>query len=78
MTPKEALTISSCPLFDQISDDEVLEIFKTVPFTTKSYEKNALVMIRGDEYDSLRILLKGEVSAEIQGFQWQKPLKLKI
>ena len=68
MIESEAEIISSSPLFAGISVEEVLEIFKTIPFSTKSYSKGSLVMIRGDEYDSLKILLEGEVSAEIQDF----------
>lgn len=65
MNKNEAKTISSCPLFSGISADEVVDIFKSVSFSIKSYNKDSLVMIRGDEYDSLKILLEGEVSAEI-------------
>ena len=64
----EAEIIAACPLFDGISVEEVMEIFKIVPYSIKSSNKDSLVMIRGDEYNSLSILLKGEVSAEIQDF----------
>lgn len=60
--------ISTCPLFDGIEVEEILDIFRTIPYSVKSYNKDSLVMIRGDEYESLKILLKGEVSAEIQDF----------
>jgi len=65
---KEAETISECPLFKGITVEEVMNLFEKVSYSTKSFHKDSLVMIRGDEYDSLRILLKGEVSAEIQDF----------
>jgi CRP-like cAMP-binding protein len=68
MNKNEAKIISSCPLFSGISVDEVMEIFNNVSFSTKHYAKDSLVMIRGDQYDSLKILLEGEVSAEIQDF----------
>jgi CRP-like cAMP-binding protein len=68
MTKDQALILSSCPLFKGVSDDEVLELFNKVPYSMKSYNKDALLMIRGDAYDSLKILIKGEVSAEIQDF----------
>lgn len=68
MNKNEAKLISSCPLFSGISVDEVVEIFNSVSFSTKNYAKDSLVMIRGDQYDSLKILLEGEVSAEIQDF----------
>ena len=68
MIESEAEIISSSPLFAGISVEEILDIFKTIPCSAKSYSKDSLVMIRGDEYDSLKILLEGEVSAEIQDF----------
>lgn len=68
MTKAEADILSLCPLFEGITNDEVLEMFNKVPYSTKTHNKGSLVMIRGDEYDSLKILLKGEVSAEIQDF----------
>jgi CRP-like cAMP-binding protein len=68
MDLQDASILAACPLFDGISRDEVIELFKSVPYKTKFYNKNALLMIRGDEYNSLSILLKGEVSAEIQDY----------
>lgn len=60
--------LSTCSLFKGISIDEILSLFEGIPYRKKSFEKDSLVMIRGDEYESLRILLEGEVSAEIQDF----------
>lgn len=68
MIESEAKIISSSPLFTGISVEEVVEIFSSVPFSTKRFAKDSLVMLRGDQYDSLKILLEGEVSAEIQDF----------
>ncbi len=68
MNREKAAVISGCPLFREITIDEIVEIFETVPYIIKSYAKGSFIMIRGDEYDSLRILLKGEISAEIQDF----------
>jgi len=68
MNKADAEILSACSLFDGITKDEVLALFEEVPYTNKTFGKGSLVMIRGDEYDSLRILLKGEVSAEIQDF----------
>ena len=68
MDNTDAEIIASCPLFKGITVEEVVELFDRVPYTTKSYHKESLLMIRGDEYDSLKILLKGEVSAEIQDY----------
>jgi len=68
MVESEANIISSSPLFAGITPKEIQKIFQSVSFSTKCYAKGALVMIRGDEYDALKILLAGEVSAEIQDF----------
>ncbi len=68
MNTADAKILSACSLFNGIADDELLFLFEGIPYTEKSFSKNSMVMIRGDEYDSLKILLEGEVSAEIQDF----------
>lgn len=68
MIESDAKIISSSPLFRGINAAEILHIFNTLTSSTKRYNKGSLVMIRGDEYDDLKILLEGEVSAEIQDF----------
>lgn len=68
MNTADAKIISACSLFNGINDDDVISLFEDIPYTKKSYSKDSMVMIRGDEYDSLKILLEGEVSAEIQDY----------
>lgn len=68
MIESEATILSSSSLFAGITTQEIQQIFKNVSFRTKCYPKGALVMLRGDQYDALKILLQGEVSAEIQSF----------
>ncbi|WP_413701989.1 Crp/Fnr family transcriptional regulator [Psychromonas sp. KJ10-10] len=66
MLKNDAETLSTSPLFNGISTEEIIKIFNSTPFIIKSHPLGSLIMHRGDEYDSLRILLEGEVSAEIQ------------
>lgn len=68
MQESDAEIICHSPLFRGMDAVTVVELFKTVPFTSKSYTKGALIMLRGDRYDDLKILTLGEVSAEIQDF----------
>lgn len=68
MLEQEATIISNSPLFSGLSAQAVIELFQQIPFTIKSYAKDSLIMIRGDSYNELKILMQGEVSAEIQDF----------
>ncbi len=68
MLKDEANILAASPLFSGISSDLVLELFSSIPFTIKTYPKDSMMMIRGDVYDELKVLLNGEVSAEIQDF----------
>jgi len=68
MIESEANIISSSPLFAGVSPEEIQKLFQRVCFSSKRYAQGSLVMMRGDKYSSLKILLEGEVSAEIQSF----------
>lgn len=68
MDSKDIKTIAACPLFGGVALEDVERLILSVPYSIKKYSKDSLLMIRGDEYDSLKILLEGEVSAEIQDF----------
>ena len=68
MLKDEASILAASPLFSGIANDTVLELFKNIPYSIKSYPKDALMMIRGERYDELKVLLNGEVSAEIHDF----------
>lgn len=68
MEKRDVGILASCPLFKGVTVEEVKELIESVKYTVKNHAKDSLLMIRGDEYDSLKILLEGEVSAEIQDF----------
>lgn len=58
----------SCPLFRGMDPLKVKELIESGTFAEESYEKDAMIMMRGDLYENLLILIEGEVSAEIQDF----------
>lgn len=68
MKTADAEILSTSSLFYGITTAEILSLFEKIPYAYKTSSKGSLVMIRGDKYDSLSILLEGEVSAEIQDF----------
>ncbi|MDX9800397.1 MAG: Crp/Fnr family transcriptional regulator [Spirochaetia bacterium] len=65
MTDQELLAISKCSLFKSVKLAEIKLLFLTTPYTIKHYEKNAVVLVRGDKYENLIIVLKGELDTEI-------------
>ncbi|MBN2655982.1 MAG: Crp/Fnr family transcriptional regulator [Spirochaetales bacterium] len=60
--------LTGCPLFSGLDETDLAELLESVPSQILAYDSGNLLMIRGDEYTSLKILLEGEVSAEIQDF----------
>ena len=68
MDYKNIAALKSCPLFKNVSTSEIQNIFETIPSTIERFNKDNLLLIRGDEYKDLKILLEGEVSAEIQDY----------
>lgn len=66
--PNELTVIASSPLFSGIATEELLALFSRITYSTKSYAKDTLIMMRGDKYNELTLLLSGGVSAEIQDF----------
>ena len=65
MTDQELLAISKCSLFKSVKLSEIKLLFLTVPYIIKQYEENAIIKARGDKYESLIIVLKGELDTEI-------------
>ena len=65
MKDQELLFLSKSSLFSGLKLSELKSIFQQLPHIVKSYEKNTIIKIRGDVYDSLILVLKGELDAEI-------------
>ena len=65
MTDQELLAISKCSLFKSVKLSEIKLLFLTLPYMIKQYEENAIIKVRGDKYESLIIVLKGELDTEI-------------
>ncbi|MCF6465315.1 Crp/Fnr family transcriptional regulator [Clostridium sp. Cult2] len=56
--------LSECILFKKIRKEEIINIFKKIPYQIVEYNKNQIMAIEGDNCHSLGIILKGKV--EIQ------------
>nr|WP_272879069.1 Crp/Fnr family transcriptional regulator [Clostridium sp. Cult2] len=56
--------MSECILFKKIRKEEIINIFKKIPYQIVEYNKNQIMAIEGDNCHSLGIILKGKV--EIQ------------
>lgn len=58
--------LHACPLFAGLELSQVEQLLESVRYTVREYEPGEVVMLRGDEYESLAILASGSVSAEMQ------------
>ncbi|WP_047395534.1 Crp/Fnr family transcriptional regulator [Cetobacterium sp. ZOR0034] len=52
-------------LFKDLEENEIKEIFNTINFDVKKFEKDDIVFFRGDVLDGISIVLKGNLSAEM-------------
>lgn len=58
--------LSKCVLFKNLRKEEIINIFKEIPYQIIEYNKNQIIAIEGDDCHSLGIILKGKV--EIQKY----------
>lgn len=68
MENRDIAILASSPLFKGIEVEEIRTLMESITYHILTFSKGEMIMIRGDLYDSLRILLEGEVSAEIQDY----------
>lgn len=54
-----------CPLFKGVSPDEIGTLISQVDYQKRKYTKGELIAQRGDDYQSLMIILTGAVNAEM-------------
>ncbi|MGL5175830.1 MAG: Crp/Fnr family transcriptional regulator [Cetobacterium sp.] len=52
-------------LFKDLEENEIKEMFNTINFDVKKFEKDDIVFFRGDVLDGISIVLKGNLSAEM-------------
>jgi len=65
---RDKIAIAECPLFSGINQEEMEDLLKWISPGVETYDIGSLLRFQGDEYNSLLILLEGEVSAEIQDY----------
>jgi len=59
---------SQCPIMKGVPADILLALFEKLQFQMKSFEKDEVVAIQGDEVNRLMILLSGSVRGEMTDF----------
>lgn len=59
---------SLCPILKGISSGTLLELFEKLQFQVKSYGKDEVLAIQGDEVNRLMILLEGSARGEMTDF----------
>ena len=67
MNEKTLLQLLNINLFRDFDKDELLRILSAYRTPLRVYPRERLVMLRGDPVDTLLIILKGRLQAQIQG-----------
>jgi CRP/FNR family transcriptional regulator, dissimilatory nitrate respiration regulator len=57
-----------CPILKGVSPDFLLQLFEKLQFQIKSYKKDEVLAIQGDEVNRLMILLQGSARGEMTDF----------
>ena len=57
--------IAACPLFHDISENNLKEDFENIHYQVKHYSKGDMIMLAGQKCDRLIIILKGSVKGEM-------------
>ncbi|MFO7617312.1 MAG: Crp/Fnr family transcriptional regulator [Bacteroidales bacterium] len=58
-------TASKCPILRGVSTEKLLELFSELQFQIKTYRRDELLAIQGDEVNRLMILLEGSARGEM-------------
>ncbi|HLS53538.1 MAG TPA: Crp/Fnr family transcriptional regulator, partial [Tissierellaceae bacterium] len=53
--------LASSLLFKSIEKSKIPKILKTIPYTVKSYKKDEVIAVEGEDCHSLGIILEGRV-----------------
>ncbi len=59
---------SQCPILKGVANDLLLELFEKLQFQIKSYQKDDVLAIQGDEVNRLMIILQGSARGEMTDF----------
>lgn len=59
---------SQCPILKGVPTDTLLELFEKLQFQVKSYNKDEILAIQGEEVNRLMILLAGSARGEMTDF----------
>jgi len=59
---------SQCPILRGVPSETLLELFEKLQFQIKSYSKDEVLAIQGDEVNRLMILLQGSARGEMTDF----------
>lgn len=54
-------SLVKCVLFKGMETNKIKEILNLIPYTVKSYEKNNIIALEGDDCHSLGIILQGNI-----------------
>ncbi len=65
MNDQHLLALSRCSLFRSLKISEINRLFSDITCKIKKYDGNSVVMTRGEPYNSLIVILSGELDAEI-------------
>jgi CRP/FNR family transcriptional regulator, dissimilatory nitrate respiration regulator len=57
--------LSQCPVFRGISEDESKSLLGKIHYQIKSFQKDEIVVLAGDEVKNLLIILSGSVRGEM-------------
>ena len=61
-------TLSDSQLFKGIEIEEIENLLKEASYSIKKYNKNQRIILRGDKYNKLMIVISGSVRGEMQNF----------
>lgn len=61
-------TLSDSQLFKGIEIEEIENLLKEASYSIKKYNKNQRIILRGDKYNKLMIIISGSVRGEMQNF----------
>ncbi|MBK5194688.1 MAG: Crp/Fnr family transcriptional regulator [Proteiniphilum sp.] len=63
--PDHSRIIFQCPLCSSVPEERQEEFLRDVRFSLRTYEKGDVVVTQGSRYESLYILIKGEIVTEM-------------
>ena len=65
MIGEGSLKLNECELFSGMTEDEIEDLLKGNGYRTKKFIKDTVIMLQGDAYNDLFVVMNGTVSSEI-------------